>query len=167
MIIRFDMNLIWWRELRIKNELRIFSGSNWKKIKNHEAHLDLCNSFKSKTVYYSSAMLIQWNLSIADTYGTAKRCPLIGGVRYIEVVFKNFVMFWSECFVRYWGCPLLGGSTSFDVNRSGNGKFDSDKMLAAKNSQKLIKRGPNKDGGGEKNFRKLINRGTFIWYLRV
>ena len=37
---------------------------------------------------YIQIMKLQWNLSIADTIGTSKKCPLQRGVRYIEVLLK-------------------------------------------------------------------------------
>ena len=33
-------------------------------------------------------MKLQWNLSIVDTIGISKKCPLQRGVRYIEVLLK-------------------------------------------------------------------------------
>ena len=47
---------------------------------------------------------IQWNLWIADTYGTEQECPLLGGVRYSEVNLEGFHRIGSQIV-----CPLLGG----------------------------------------------------------
>ena len=49
-------------------------------------------------------IILQWNLWIADTYGTEKECPLLGGVRYSEVNLEGFHRIGSQIL-----CPLLGG----------------------------------------------------------
>ena len=48
---------------------------------------------------------IQWNLWIADTYGTGKECPLLGGVRYSEVNLEGFHRIGSQIV-----CPLFSMS---------------------------------------------------------
>ena len=35
--------------------------------------------------------VIQWNLWIADTYGSENNCPLLRGVRYCEVILKRLL----------------------------------------------------------------------------
>ena len=40
-------------------------------------------------VYLHSLIIIQWNLSKADTIGTMKWCPLYGSVRFIEITFNR------------------------------------------------------------------------------
>ena len=54
---------------------------------------------------------------IADTYGTEKECPLLGGVRYSEVNLEGFHRIGSQIVcpllggVRYSACPLFRGFT--------------------------------------------------------
>ena len=85
----------------------------------HDNSLDFCGrlalfeaEFISRTV-----LEIQWNLWIADTYGTEKECPLLGGVRYSEVNLEGFHRIGYKIVcpllrgVRYSACPLFRGFT--------------------------------------------------------
>ena len=46
-------------------------------------------------------ILIQWNLAVADTIGSRKRCLLQGGVSYTEVNFNTNCTLVSKNSVRY------------------------------------------------------------------
>ena len=74
---------------------------------------DLIESLIFAVDLYTTILIIQLNLWIADTYGSLKICPLLRGARYWEVILKRLSYLDLKFCLFFMTCPLLGGFTVF------------------------------------------------------